>query len=237
MNKVNYGRMLDETIRKLGTDGRTGDSAPSLLLHACCAPCSSYVLLYLAFHFKITVLYYNPNITEEKEYRYREAEEKRLIRAYNEKYEGTVLEGAAEGGEKTASDFPYHPIKIVDARYNPAEFLNAVKGLEAEPEGGRRCTECFGLRLKETAAVAARGGYDYFTTTLSISPLKDEQRLNTIGAACGAEYGVSYLFSDFKKKDGYKRSTELSKEYNLYRQNYCGCGFSKAERERTSRNV
>lgn len=222
--------MLDETIQKLVEAGRTGDNAPSLLLHACCAPCSSHVLLYLAFYFKITVLYYNPNITEEKEYRYREAEEKRLIRAYNEKYEGTLQNGNAVNSEETSACFAYHTINIIDARYEPAEFSNAVKGLEAEPEGGKRCTECFKLRLRETAAAASQGGYDFFTTTLSISPLKDEQRLNTIGGAYGAEYGVSYLFSDFKKKDGYKRSIELSKEYGLYRQNYCGCGFSKAER-------
>jgi len=212
--------MLEDTINELTAAGRTGENGPSLLLHACCAPCSSHVLCYLSGIFRITVFFFNPNITENSEYEYRIAEEKRLIGALNERYKG------APG---------FNPIEIIEGEYCPESFFSAVKGLEAEPEGGKRCTVCFEQRLSETAHIAAERGFEYMTTTLSISPLKDEQRLNRIGSACAEKNGVKYLYSDFKKKDGYKHSIELSGEYNLYRQDYCGCCFSKAEAERRRR--
>ena len=199
--KINYQKKLEELIAKEQKEGRV----PTLLLHSCCAPCSSYVLEYLSEFFRITVLYYNPNISPEKEYDARAAEQKRLI-----------------------SELPTkHPVSFLAGEYKPEEFYAAVKGLEECPEGGDRCTVCYELRLREAAKTAAEGGFDYFTTTLSISPLKDAERLNSIGRALVEEYGVSYLFSDFKKKNGYKRSTELSVQYGLYRQNYCGCVFSE----------
>ena len=198
MNKINYQNLLDKTIENL-------EGPKKLLLHSCCAPCSSYVLEYLSQYFEITVLYYNPNITYEEEYEYRKSEQKRLIGALPVKY----------------------PINFMDCDYDPANFLAAVKGFEKEPEGGARCKICFDMRLRKTAELAAEHGFDYFTTTLTISPLKNAELLNEIGDRLGAEYGIKYLNSDFKKRNGYKRSIELSKEYDLYRQNYCGCDFSK----------
>lgn len=201
MNKVNYQKELDKVIDKIQRDGIT----PTLLLHVCCAPCSSYCLEYLSQYFKIIVFFYNPNISFKEEYDYRLSEEKRLI------------------GEMKFKN----PVEIIDSRYDPNEFFSAVKGLENEPEGGRRCLECFRLRLRESCKKAKEIGADYITTTLTISPLKNAQALNEIGCECAKEYGVSWLFSDFKKREGYKRSIVLSQEYDLYRQNYCGCAFSK----------
>lgn len=201
MNKVNYQKELDKVIDKIQRDGIT----PTLLLHVCCAPCSSYCLEYLSQYFKIIVFFYNPNISFKEEYDYRLSEEKRLI------------------GEMKFKN----PVEIIDSRYDPNEFFSAVKGLENEPEGGRRCLECFRLRLRESCKKAKEIGADYITTTLTISPLKNAQALNEIGSECAKEYGVSWLFSDFKKREGYKRSIVLSQEYDLYRQNYCGCVFSR----------
>lgn len=202
MNKRNYQRELEQLI-----SGIESGHVPSLLLHACCAPCSSYCLEYLSQYFSITVLFYNPNISPAAEYQKRVDEIKRLI-----------------------SELPAkNKISLIEGRYLPEEFYTSVKGLENEPEGGKRCHVCYELRLHEAAVVAKELGYDYFTTTLSISPLKDADKLNEIGKKLSDEYGISYLYSDFKKKNGYKRSIELSKEYNLYRQNFCGCVFSKRE--------
>lgn len=197
--KVNYQKELDKIIE--GLNGKK----PRLLIHSCCAPCSSYVLEYLSAFFEITVLYYNPNIYPEEEFLKRLDEQRRLCR------EMPQLDA----------------VEVLDFGYDPTEFYEAAKGLENEKEGGARCEKCFRLRLLKTAQIAKEKGFDYFTTTLSISPLKDEQKLNEIGKELAEEIGVSYLYSDFKKKNGYKRSIELSREYNLYRQNYCGCVFSQ----------
>lgn len=205
--KQNYQLMLEQILKEESNRGKR------LFLHSCCAPCSSYVLEYLSEYFAVTVFYYNPNITESEEYRRRVAEQKRLVEAFN-----------AEGKCR-------YPIAFVEGDYDPALFLEAVRGHEKDPEGGERCGICFGIRLREAALLAAKGGYDYFTTTLTISPLKNAERLNTIGEAAGKSAGVAFLPSDFKKKNGYKRSIELSKEYHLYRQNYCGCVFSQNEVE------
>lgn len=201
--KVNYQRVLDDTIRKLQREGRV----PKLLLHSCCAPCSSYVLEYLSQFFRVTVLYYNPNIWPKKEYEARVAEQERFIRELPTKY----------------------PVSFAAGEYRPEDFYERVKGLEHCPEGGERCGVCFEMRLREAAQKAVSEGFDFFTTTLSISPLKDAKRLNTIGGGLAAEYGIPYLYSDFKKKNGYHRSVELSAQYGLYRQDYCGCVFSKEE--------
>lgn len=203
--KQNYQLKLEQILKDESNRGKR------LFLHCCCAPCSSYVLEYLSGYFAVTVFYYNPNITESEEYRKRVAEQKRLVEAFN-----------AEG--KCG-----YPIAFVEGDYDPELFLEAVKGHEEDPEGGERCGICFGIRLREAAMLAAKGKYDYFTTTLTISPLKDAERLNTIGEAAGRAAGVAFLPSDFKKKNGYQRSIELSKEYDLYRQNYCGCVFSRNE--------
>ena len=201
MNKINYQKELDKIIEKNLAENKI----PSLLLHVCCAPCSSYCLEYLSQYFSITVYYYNPNISIKEEYDYRLNEEKRLVSLMNFK----------------------NPVTVVEGRYNPREFFDVVKGLENEPEGGRRCEQCFRLRLESAAQIAAEKGFDYFTTTLTISPLKNADMLNSIGAETGKKYGINWLYSDFKKREGYKRSIALSKQYNLYRQNYCGCAFSK----------
>ena len=193
-------------IQKLTEDGRT----PRLLLHSCCAPCSSYVLEYLSEYFSITVFYYNPNIYPPEEFGKRVEEQERLIRELPAK----------------------HPVSFLEGPYEPERFYEMAKGLEQIPEGGERCFRCYRLRLLETAQMARAGGCDYFTTTLSISPLKNAQKLNEIGARLAEEYGVPYLFSDFKKRNGYKRSTELSAEYGLYRQDYCGCVYSLRERRK-----
>ncbi len=207
MNKRNYAKELDGMIEQFQEKGEY----PRLLLHACCAPCSSYCMEYLRQFFDVTVFFYNPNITEDAEYRKRVAEEKRLISEYN-----------ALGGRR---------IEIIEGDYVPSDFFSAVKGYEDCKEGGERCKKCFELRLRESARVAKEGGFDFFTTTLTISPLKNAEVLNEVGEAAGKEAGIAFLPSDFKKKNGYKRSIELSKEYGLYRQDYCGCSFSKAQRE------
>ena len=199
MNKVNYQKELDKII-----ENNTG-TKPRLLLHSCCAPCSSYVLEYLSRYFDITVFYFNPNISPKEEYIKRVDEVKRLIKE---------MPACAD-------------VKFIEGRYEPSEFYDAVKGLEDAPEGGERCLKCFELRLNEAAKTAAETGAEYVCTTLTISPLKNAENLNRIGEETAARYGVKWLPSDFKKKNGYKRSIELSNEYNLFRQNYCGCVFSK----------
>ena len=203
MNQRNYQKELERLLEQL-------QGAPRLFLHSCCAPCSSYVLEYLKQYFQITVFYYNPNISEQQEYRKRVEEQKRLIAAFNALGRG-------------------YPIRILEGEYEPERFFEIAKGYEDCREGGERCFRCFELRLRETARQAAAGDYDYFCTTLTISPLKNAVKLNEIGEALAGEYQIPWLPSDFKKKNGYKRSVELSAEYELYRQNFCGCGFSKAE--------
>lgn len=204
-NQRNYQKELDGLINVLEKE----EKVPKLLLHSCCAPCSSYVLEYLSRHFEITVFYYNPNIYPPKEYEERAQEQERFIREFPAK----------------------HKISYMEGTYDTARFFEMAKGLEHVPEGGERCFRCYELRMRETAELAKKEGYDYFTTTLSISPLKNAAKLNEIGEKLEKELGVKHLSSDFKKRNGYKRSTELSKEYELYRQNYCGCVFSKNERE------
>ena len=203
MNKRNYQKELEKLIDQAQKDNKI----PSLFLHSCCAPCSSYVLEYLSKYFNITVFYYNPNIYPEEEYRKRVHEITRLV---------------------NSMEFE-HPVKLIEGHYDPQEFFQMAKGLEDIPEGGERCFKCYRLRMEEAAKLAEEGGYDYFTTTLSISPLKNSQKINEIGFELEKKYGIKWLPSDFKKKEGYKRSIVLSKEYNLYRQNFCGCAFSKAE--------
>ncbi|MBD9009317.1 MAG: hypothetical protein EGR16_03150 [Clostridiales bacterium] len=203
MNAVNYQKELDKILSEI----EGSDKLPKLLVHSCCAPCSSYVLEYLNPYFKITVLYYNPNISPVEEYEKRKAEQIRLIN---------------EGDWK-------NPIEIMDCDYEGDKYTAAVKGLENEPEGGARCRVCFGLRLDEAARLARANDFDYFVTTLSISPLKNARLLNEIGNKLGEKYGIKYLPSDFKKREGYKRSIELSRRYNLYRQNFCGCKYSKSK--------
>jgi hypothetical protein len=197
--------MLEQTLEKLQEQG---GEPPALLLHSCCAPCSSYVLEYLSRYFRITVFYYNPNIYPDSEYLMRVREQQEFIRRFPAKY----------------------PIDFIEGAYDTARFYEMAHGMEELPEGGERCFRCYELRLRETAALAAERGYDYFTTTLSISPLKNADKLNEIGGMLAEEYGVSYLYSDFKKKNGYKRSTELSREYGMYRQDYCGCVYSWRQR-------
>lgn len=214
MNR-NYSRELDRILEREENRGR------SLFLHSCCAPCSSYVLEYLRSFFRITVFYYNPNITEDEEYRRRAAEQKRLIAVFN---------------DQAGSDAEAFPIEVVEGAYRREQFFDCVRGLEQCREGGERCLACYELRLSETARQAAKAGADYFTTTLTISPLKNAARINEIGERLAGEYGVAHLPSDFKKKDGYRRSVALSREYDLYRQDYCGCVFSRAERDERNRS-
>ena len=204
MNNRNYQKELDRIIEKNNEDG----NLPTLLLHSCCAPCSSYCLEYLSKYFRITLLYYNPNISPEEEYKKRVNELHRLV---------------------SEMEFE-NPVSIIDGRYDPMEFYEAARGLEDVPEGGERCFRCYRLRMEEAARLASEGSYDYFTTTLSISPLKNASKINEIGEELSEKYGVPHLHSDFKKKNGYKRSVELSEEYGLYRQNFCGCVFSKQNR-------
>lgn len=203
-NKINYQREMDMLIEKNKSLG----IVPRLLLHSCCAPCSSYVIEYLSDYFEITVFYYNPNLFPDDEYEIRSGEQKRFISEYKSKY----------------------PLSYIDVPFVPNEFYSAVKGLEKEKEGGKRCEKCFELRLEKTAALAREKDFDYFATTLTISPLKNAGLINRIGDTLAEKYSVKYLSSDFKKKNGFKRSTELSRQYNLYRQDYCGCVFSKTER-------
>ncbi|MBD5458553.1 MAG: epoxyqueuosine reductase QueH [Lachnospiraceae bacterium] len=232
----NYQKELDKIIDGIAVKMTGGESdkaasvsngetmqAPRLFLHSCCAPCSSYVLEYLRVYFRITVFYYNPNISREPEYRKRVEEQKRLIAAYNERVCMDVL---AEENPKRASS-PAYPITIVEGDYEPERFYEIAKGLEQCPEGGERCFACYEQRLRKTAELASAGVYDYFTTTLTISPLKNAVKLNEIGERLAEEYHVKWLPSDFKKKGGYQRSIVLSKEYDLYRQDYCGCIYSE----------
>ena len=205
MNKRNYQRELDQLLEHTQKE----EKVPRLFLHSCCAPCSSYVLEYLSQYFEITVFFYNPNISLEEEYRKRVAEIQRLV------------------AEMSFN----HPVHIMEGTYDPQIFYEMARGLERVPEGGKRCFKCYRLRMEEAAKLAKEGNYDYFTTTLSISPLKNAEKINEIGEALAEIYGVKHLPSDFKKKNGYKRSIELSHDYGLYRQNYCGCVFSKREQE------
>ena len=213
MNKRNYQKELDKLIENIKKEGRV----PRLFLHSCCAPCSSYVLEYLSQYFEITVFFYNPNISLEEEYRKRVAEIRRLV-----------------------AEMPFtHPVHIEEGAYDPQVFYEMAKGMEKVREGGERCFKCYRLRMEEAAKFAEEGGYDYFTTTLSISPLKNAEKINEIGEELAEIYEVKHLPSDFKKKNGYKRSCELSEIYGLYRQNYCGCIYSKLEadeRERAKNN-
>ncbi len=197
--KMNYQLETDKCIAALPTQAEK----PTLLLHSCCGPCSSYVLEYLTQFFDVTVLYYNPNVQPEAEY------EKRLF------YQREVLK--------------HLPARIMECAYDGASFEAAAAGYEAEPEGGARCTRCFLLRLEETAKRAAAGGFAWFCTTLTVSPHKDPERINRIGVEVGARYGVRWLPSDFKKRDGYLRSIRLAQEYGLYRQDWCGCAYSHAK--------
>lgn len=207
MNKINYQKELDKIIQQLERE----DITPSLLLHSCCAPCSSYVLEYLSQYFSVTVFYYNPNISKKEEYEKRKAEQIRLI-----------------GEMKTKNK-----VSFLDCDYNPAEFFDCAKGYENCTEGGERCFRCYRLRLEKTAQTAKKQNFDYFCTTLSISPLKNAQKINEIGFDVESKQGVKWLPSDFKKREGYKRSIELSRQFDLYRQNYCGCVYSKPSQEIT----
>lgn len=226
MNKRNFQKELDALIGGLPKD----EVAPTLLLHSCCAPCSSYTLEYLSKYFRITVLYFNPNIMRKAEYEKRVAEQQRLIEALNTKHESLETLNTKHLTLNTKHE-TLNQITFISGRYEPREFVEAVKGMEEEPEGGRRCWVCYKLRLEEAAKIAKEGNYDYFCTTLSISPLKHADWLNEIGETLAEEYGVRWLPSDFKKKGGYKRSIELSKEYDLYRQNFCGCEYSRRMQE------
>lgn len=197
---MNYQKELEKQINNI-EEG----TIPKLLLHSCCAPCSSYVLEYLSEFFEITIFYYNPNISPYEEFQKRIEEQKRLIEELPTK----------------------NKINFIEGNYDNNIYEEIIKGLEQEKEGGSRCHLCYRLRLEETAKLAREKGFDYFTTTLSISPYKNSKVLNEIGEELGNKYNINYLYADFKKKDGYKRSIELSKIYNLYRQDYCGCKYSK----------
>lgn len=200
MNKINYQNQLDRIIENIDPD-----NPPRLLLHSCCAPCSSYTLEYLSRYFDITVYYFNPNISPKQEFDKRFKEQKRLI-----------------------SQMPFkNRVTLIEGDYNYDDFLEIAKGLENIAEGGERCFRCYKMRLESTARLAKEQGFDYFCTTLSISPLKNSQKINELGFGVEEKYGVKWLPSDFKKREGYKRSIQLSREYSLYRQNFCGCVFSK----------
>lgn len=203
---MNYQKKMEALLECLKQEERV----PKLLLHSCCAPCSSYVLEYLSDYFEITVFYYNPNIFPESEYTKRILEQQMLIHDMNCKY----------------------PVSFVAGSYDRERFFEIATGLEYLKEGGERCFRCYELRLEEAARIARESEFDYFTTTLSISPLKNADKLNEIGCKVAKRYGVEYLQSDFKKKNGYKRSIELSNEYGLYRQDYCGCEYSFRDRQR-----
>ena len=204
MNKKNYYIEFEKVIREIDLE-----NPPSLLLHSCCGPCSTSVLELLSDYFKVTLLYYNPNIYPREEYYKRLEEQKKVLEKVNGRFE----------------------IKFLEGRYDPAEYFDAVKGVEQLPEGSQRCFNCYELRLKEAAQFAKDLNMDYFATTLSVSPYKNAQIINELGEKIANEYGVKHLSNDFKKKDGYKKSVELSKKWNIYRQDYCGCPFSKKEAE------
>ena len=198
---INYDKKLDSIIDNIKKKGEK----PKLLLHSCCGPCSSYVIEYLTNYFDITIFYYNPNISPYEEYIKRKEEQKRLILEFDN----------------------VNKLDIIDCDYDNEMYEEKIRGLEKEPEKGRRCTVCFEIRLDKTADVAKKMGYDYFSTTLTVSPYKNANLINEIGLKNSEKYDIKYLVSDFKKKNGYKRSIELSKKYNLYRQDYCGCKYSK----------
>lgn len=199
--KENYQLILDKTIEKI----KKSDYKPKLLLHVCCAPCSSYVLDYLSSYFNISLFFYNPNIAPKKEYDKRINELNKFVNDFN------------------------NDIKIIEGSYDNNLYEEMIKGLENEPEGGKRCLTCFNIRLEETAKKASLLNFDYFTTTLSVSPYKNAITLNSIGKNLENKYDIKYLYSDFKKNDGYKKSIELSKKYQLYRQDYCGCLYSTSK--------
>ena len=203
---MNYQLVLDETLKKISLSGKI----PKLLLHACCAPCSSYVLKYLSEFFEITIYYYNPNIHPENEYIRRINELKKFLTEFKTK----------------------NKVELIEGNYVPLEYFNEIKGLENLGEKSKRCYKCYKLRMEQAAKYAKKNNFDYFTTTLSISPYKKSDWINEIGEMLQKQYNIKYLYADFKKKNGYKRSLELSKEYDLYRQEYCGCIYSKQERER-----
>lgn len=205
MNKQNYHLKMLEMINEYCDEQKV----PKLLLHSCCAPCSSYCLEVLSQYFSVTVFYYNPNIYPPEEYEMRVEEQARFVKEFPAKY----------------------PITFVEGAYDTARFYEMAKGMEQLKEGGERCFACYELRLRESAEYAKQHGYDFFTTTLSISPLKNAEKLNEIGKQLEEEYGIKYLYSDFKKQNGYKRSTEISNEYDMYRQYYCGCVYSKKQRD------
>ena len=201
MNNVNYDKLMEEMI---------ADKAGKVLLHSCCAPCSSACIERLCDRCDITVFYYNPNIGISEEYLKRKEEQIRLINEFNAEKKGL------------------YEIKILDADYDPESFYAIAKGLEQCPERGERCHKCYELRMRRTAEAALRAeGFDYFATTLTLSPLKDSEAINRIGMKIEEETGMRYLPSDFKKRNGYLRSIELSKRYDLYRQNFCGCVYSR----------
>jgi predicted adenine nucleotide alpha hydrolase (AANH) superfamily ATPase len=210
--KRDYQKELDRTLARLEDEGKR----PSLLLHSCCAPCSSYVIEYLSKYFDIGIYYYNPNIFPESEYLRRLYEQERLIRLI---------------GSGGSTDGPSGGIKLVEGAFEPNRFMLEIAGLEEEPEGGSRCSACIRMRLESTARAASRQDYDYFSTTLSVSPHKNAALINEIGEEMGEKHRAAYLVSDFKKKDGYRRSVELSKLYRLYRQDFCGCIWSKSNRK------
>jgi len=206
-NKINYQKLMEDLIKENCMDNNCN---PRLLLHSCCGPCSTYCIQTLSEYFKVTVFYYNPNIYPPEEYHMRAQEQKRFI-----------------------DEFPVkNQVDFVEGVYDTERFYDMARGMEAVPEGGERCFKCYRLRLEESAQYAREHGFDFFTTTLSISPLKNAEKLNEIGKDLESQYGVRYLFSDFKKKEGYKKSTEISKQYDMYRQYYCGCVFSKEQRDR-----
>ena len=202
---MNYQKLLDLKLEEI----KNSNKVPTLLLHACCAPCSSYTIEYLSKYFKITIYYYNPNIHPKEEYNRRVEELKKFLTEF-----------------KTDNE-----VKLIEEHYDPLEYFNSVKGLEKLGEKSKRCYECYKLRMEEAAKYASLNNFDYFTTTLSISPYKVSSWINEIGEYLSNKYNINYLYADLKKKNGYKRSLELSKEFNLYRQDYCGCIYSKEERE------
>ena len=206
MENVNFDQKMIEILQKI----QQNQEVPTLLLHTCCAPCSSAVLLRLADYFHITVFYYNPNIEPYDEYLKRKKEQQRFLKDFKAKY----------------------PISFLDCDYEHEAFEKVSEGLENEQEGGPRCFKCYKMRLEKTAQVAKEKGFEYFGTSLTVSPYKNALKVNEIGKELALHYQVSFLYSDFKKHDGYKKSIEMSKEYNLYRQDYCGCHFSKEEREK-----
>ncbi len=216
---VNYHLLMQKEISKI----LTTQKKPNLLLHSCCAPCSSHVLKTLQTHFNLTVFFYNSNLYPSQEYLRREAEQKKLIKALNKEHNQIMANSGYE-------DKVFHPteIKMIDADYNPQEFYEFIKGYEHEFEGSPRCYLCYMLRLSKTGKVAKQKSFDYFCTTLTVSPYKNADWINQAGMIIAQKEGVKFLNSDFKKNDGYKKSIQYSKKYNLYRQDYCGCEFSLA---------